>query len=81
MLEENKIFNIDYVSLDIEGGELDVLKSWNFDRHRVNFLTIEHGNVKKYQKEINDFLIKKGFKLHRNNKWDDEYIMNHNQTK
>lgn len=33
--------HIDYLSLDLEGGELDVLRSMDFTRHRVDIMTIE----------------------------------------
>ena len=74
LLESHKIYNIDYVSLDVEGGELSILKTWNFNKHKVKFLTIGHGNIAHYQKSINELLTNKGFILHRNNKWNDEYI-------
>lgn len=74
LLVSREIYNIDYVSLDVEGGELSILKTWNFNKHKVKFLTVEHGNIAHYQKSINQLLISKGFQLHRNNKWDDEYI-------
>lgn len=74
LLESHKIYNIDYVSLDVEGAELSILKTWDFNKHKVKFLTVEHGNVSHYQNAINKELVKKGFILHRNNKWDDEYI-------
>lgn len=73
LLDKRKIYNIDYVSLDVEGGELSILKTWDFNKHKVKFLTVEHGNVSHYQKSINELLTSKGFILHRNNKWDDEY--------
>lgn len=74
LLESRKIYSIDYVSLDVEGGELSILKTWDFNKHKVRFLTVEHGNIAHYQKSINILLTSKGFVLHRNNKWDDEYI-------
>lgn len=74
LLENRKIYDIDYVSLDVEGGELSILKTWDFNKHKVKFLTVEHGNIAHYQKSINTLLTSKGFSLHRNNKWDDEYI-------
>uniref|UniRef100_A0A6C0C662 Methyltransferase FkbM domain-containing protein n=1 Tax=viral metagenome TaxID=1070528 RepID=A0A6C0C662_9ZZZZ len=74
LLEGRKIYNIDYVSLDVEGGEVSILKTWDFNKHKVKFLTVEHGNISHYQKSINTLLTSKGFSLHRNNKWDDEYI-------
>lgn len=79
LLETHKIYNIDYVSLDVEGGELSILKTWDFNKHKVKFITVEHGNIAHYQKSINTLLSSKGFVLHRNNKWDDEYIMYRNQ--
>jgi len=78
LLESHKIYNIDYVSLDVEGGELSILKTWDFNKHKVKFLTVEHGNITHYQKSINEVLTSKGFSLHRNNKWDDEYIFKDN---
>lgn len=75
LLEQNNIYEIDYVSLDIEGYELEVLKTWNFEKFKVKYLTIEHGNVIHYQKQIREFLLSKGFSFSRNNKWDDEYIL------
>jgi FkbM family methyltransferase len=74
LLEQNNIYEIDYVSLDIEGYELEVLKTWDFQKFRVKYLTIEHGNVIHYQNLIREFLLSKGFSFSRNNKWDDEYI-------
>ena len=79
LLESHKIYNIDYLSLDVEGSELSILKTWDFTKHKVKFLTVEHGNVSHYQKSINALLTSRGFKLHRNNRWDDEYIIDHNQ--
>jgi len=32
--------------------------------------------VMHYQRAINTFLTQNGFTLHRNNKWDDEYVWN-----
>lgn len=75
LLKQYNIYHIDYVSLDIEGGELSVLSSWDFTTHKVDFITVEHGNVLSYQQKIYNLLKKKGFKLYRNNKWDDEYVV------
>lgn len=33
---------IDYLSLDIEGGELEVLKSINFKKYNISILTVEN---------------------------------------
>jgi len=78
LLQKHQIYEIDYLSIDVEGSELTILKTWNFNKHKVKFITVEHGNVVSYQKLIFDFLTDSGFKLHRNNKWDDEYVYLHN---
>lgn len=52
---------IDYISLDIEGEELKVLESFNFDEYDVKCWTVEH-NVNLYeQKSIDNFaaIVKK----------------------
>ena len=76
LLEQQKMYTIDYVSLDVEGSELSILQSWDFQKHKILFLTVEHGNVMHYQRAINTFLTQNGFTQHRNNKWDDEYVWN-----
>lgn len=74
LLEKHKLYNINYCSLDVEGYELSILKTWDFDKYKVKFITVEHANIQETKNEIYNFLTEKGFKLHRNNKWDDEYI-------
>ena len=60
---------------------MPILQTLDFNKHKVKFMTVEHGNIPRCQRSIHNILISKGFKLHRNNKWDDEYIMDHIQTK
>lgn len=38
--------NIDYISIDTEGNELDIIKNFNFNKYNVKIFTIEH-NFKK----------------------------------
>ncbi|MEM9139875.1 MAG: FkbM family methyltransferase [Pseudomonadota bacterium] len=33
---------IDYISIDVEGAELDILSTFDFDRRRVSLFTVEH---------------------------------------
>ena len=43
LLEQHGAPNlIDYVSIDTEGSELDILRGFDLDRYRVGFFTIEH---------------------------------------
>jgi len=73
LLKSRNVKHINYLSLDVEGLELQILKSLDFSIYRVDYMTVEHGNIVKYQREINDYLLSVGFRLVRNNKWDDEY--------
>ncbi|MCJ2132805.1 FkbM family methyltransferase [Methylobacterium sp. J-026] len=42
MLTQNGAPNIiDLMSIDVEGGELDIIADFAFDRYKINFLTIE----------------------------------------
>lgn len=41
-MEEEEITHIDYLSLDVEGHELNVLKGIHFDAVKINVLTIEN---------------------------------------
>ena len=75
LLNEHQMYAIDYMSIDVEGYELDILKGIDYEKVKVRFLTIEHGNDEGYRKEICDFLASKGYERHRENKWDDEYML------
>lgn len=50
--------HIDYLSIDIEGGELKILQSIPFDRIRVNIIGVENN----YGDPIKAYLESKGFK-------------------
>lgn len=64
---------IDYMSLDIEGAELEALKSIDFNMIDIKFMTIEHGNRKGYKNILADYLKQFGYSVHRINKWDIEF--------
>ena len=50
---------IDYLSIDVEGGEMDILESIDFDLYKIKVLSIENN----YPSEINyeKYLSEKGF--------------------
>jgi hypothetical protein len=65
---------IDYMSIDTEGSELDILLSFNFSR-QINLVTIEHNNTPnrdliKQLMEANNFVRV----FEQIAKWDDWYI-------
>lgn len=66
----------DYLSLDIEGAELEALKGIDWNTTQFGFMTIEYGNREDYKHLIIKFLKDHGYSLHRLNEWDIEFINN-----
>lgn len=64
---------IDYWSLDTEGSELRILKSFPFDRYRVRVMSVEH-NRYPVRAEIRWFLESRGYVLVRDFGIDDCYV-------
>ena len=50
---------IDYLSIDVEGFELDILKTINFDSYNIRIMTIENDQRENH---LESFLESKGFK-------------------
>lgn len=63
--------DIDYISIDVEGGEFDVLKSFPFSEWNVRLLTIEH-NFSETRSKIRELLTAQGYKCIEA-QWDDWY--------
>jgi hypothetical protein len=53
---------IDYLSLDIEGGELDVLEHFPFDQVQPRLITVEHNNRKNDKSAIDRLLCNSGYR-------------------
>ena len=49
---------INYLSIDVEGADLDVLRSFPFDKCEVHLITIEHNCDKNIEKQIDDLMTK-----------------------
>jgi FkbM family methyltransferase len=76
LFEQYNLSVVDYMSIDIEGAEFSVLNELNFDKYKILYITVEHAFNKDKQRAIYDLLVSKGYRLVRNNRWDDEYIYN-----
>jgi FkbM family methyltransferase len=65
---------IHFVSLDIEGAELEALRAFPFDRYRVGAWTIEHNREEPKRSEIMTLLTQHGYR--RVNEWqqDDFFV-------
>lgn len=65
------IKHIDFFSLDIEGGEMSVLRSIDFNKYTFSLLTIETNNNRE---EINNFVCSKGYQIFRETSTDTMFI-------
>jgi len=65
---------IHFISLDIEGAELEALRAFPFDRYRVGAWTIEHNREEPKRSEIVTLLAQHGYR--RVNEWhqDDFFV-------
>lgn len=60
LLEESKVGQVHFMSIDVEGTELDVLRGLNLDRRRLDFLLLEDKlhNLSKHR-----YLKRHGYRL------------------
>ena len=66
---------IDYMSLDTEGSELEILKGINFDKYHFGIMNIEHNFMEPRRSDIRKFLENKGYKYYKEKNVDDYYIL------
>lgn len=64
ILRENDVKRVHYLSIDVEGAELKVLKSINFEEVFIDLIDFE-ANYPEQAQEIVNFLLEKGFILMR----------------
>ena len=69
-------FFIDYLSIDTEGSEYQILENFNFDKYKFKVITCEH-NYSQDRKKIFNLLTNHGYqrKFTELSKWDDWYIL------
>lgn len=58
-----KITHIDFMSLDVEGGEFEVLKGIDFTKYTFSVMAIEHNYINQAIDKIKNFLEDKGYKI------------------
>jgi hypothetical protein len=57
---------IDYISIDTEGSELEILSTFDFNKYKVRLWTVEH-NHRHDETEIDKLFISKGYqKINKN---------------
>tara|TARA_Y100000310_G_C20509840_1_gene728268 strand:+ start:165 stop:782 length:618 start_codon:yes stop_codon:yes gene_type:complete len=65
---------IEYLSLDTEGSELEVLRGINFSKYTFGVITIEHNWIEPRRTEMRDLLLSNGYIFSRESRHDDYYI-------
>lgn len=73
ILEENKIYEIDFLSVDVEGAELKILKSIDYDKFNIKVIVYENGEN---TSPVRDFLKTKNFSFIRRLGIDDAFVNN-----
>ena len=66
---------IDYLSIDTEGSELEILGAFDFDQYDIRIISCEH-NYSPQRAEIQSLLISKGYRqtLPELSEWDDWFV-------
>ena len=67
---------IEYLSLDTEGSEYEILKTFNFDNYIFGLIDVEHNFIEPRRTHIKDLLLANGYIYVGENKWDDMYKHN-----
>lgn len=65
---------IHFLSLDIEGGELEALRGLPFDRYRFGAMAIEHNEEEPRRSEMLRFLESRGYRRSHSFRQDDFYV-------
>ena len=72
VLDANGLDEIDYVSLDVEGGEMAILQAFPFERFRVVAWTIENNSG---GSELPEFMRQNGYRRVEAIGVDDVYVI------
>jgi FkbM family methyltransferase len=69
--------DIQFLSLDTEGSELEILKGYDFKKRTIRSICVEHNYAESNRKAINALLLEKGYTqvLKQISKWDDWYVL------
>jgi len=64
---------IEYLSLDTEGSEYEILKSIDFNKYKFGLIHVEHNYIEPRRTQMKELLLNNGYVFIKENKWDDYY--------
>jgi len=71
IMDEHNINQIDFCSIDTEGSEFKIIESIDFNKTEIKVFIIENNYG---EKNIENFLIEKGYVLYKKIEWDDVFV-------
>ena len=68
---------VDYLSIDTEGSEYEILKAFDYSRYKIGIIHVEHNYDAEKRQAIYQLLTEKGYQRRYTNfsKWDDWYYL------
>ena len=71
ILEENNTYEVDFLSVDVEGAELKILKGIDYDKFHIKVIIYENGEN---TNSVRDFLKSKDFSFYKRLGIDDVFV-------
>jgi hypothetical protein len=63
LLEQNNAPPVvDFLSIDTEGSEYEILSHFDFDAYKIRFIAVEHNSVEPKRQEIHHLLSRQGYR-------------------
>tara|TARA_Y100000996_G_C22455399_1_gene615678 strand:- start:152 stop:853 length:702 start_codon:yes stop_codon:yes gene_type:complete len=74
--------NINYISIDTEGSEYEIIKDFNFKKYNIDIFTIEHNFIANKRSSIFNLMTQNGYiRVFQNlSQWDDWYVKKDNKV-
>jgi FkbM family methyltransferase len=66
---------IEYLSLDTEGSEYEILKAFDFSKYEFGIIDVEHNFIEPQRSQIRELLEANGYIYNGANQWDDNYVI------
>ena len=67
--------HMEFLSLDTEGSEYDILLGLDFKKYSFGYISVEHNFKEPARSNIKAILLENGYVYKQENNWDDDYIL------